>query len=167
MLRLFILATAIGFVLAGPLQAGIQVRFIEGAPKDQFVFKNLGSCDLEASILSLDLAGSSGRLIFDVSGTGAGVEVFQPFELIDGADALRELPSVVDGQTSVELQIVSLKVGDIIAFTIDVDDTIGQREITVSGTEIVGAQVFYEKDGQSSAAVFSSEAQTMVTIPDC
>lgn len=167
MLRPYMIASAIGLFCAGPLHAGLQARFIEGAPKDRFIIENVGACDVEASTLSIDLAPSSGRLIFDVSEAGAGVEVFQPLEFTDGLDALLVLPNVDDGQTAVELEIASLKAGDSLAFTIDVDDTIGQREITVTGSEIAGATLTYAKDGQSSSAVFSSDARTSLTIPEC
>lgn len=167
MFRPYLLATAISFLSAGPLHAGLEVRFVEGAPKDQFIINNVGRCDLSSSTLRVDLSQSSGRLIFDVSEAGAGVEVFQPLELIDGAEALLDAPSVVDGQDFIDLQIASLKAGSNITFTIDVDDTIGQREITVSGSEIAGATVSYAKEGESSTAVFSADAQTLLAIPDC
>ena len=167
MLHPYVFATAIGFVMAGPLQAGVQVRFIEGAPKDRFVLQNVGSCDMQALTLGIDLSPSAGRLVFDVTEAGAGVEVFQPLELVEGADALRQLPSVVDGQESIEFEIVSLAAGDRIAFTIDVDDTIGQREITVSGAEIEGATVSYQSGTESGTAVFSSDAMANVTLADC
>lgn len=167
MVRSYLLATAIGFLSTGPLHAGLEVRFVEGAPKDQFIVNNVGHCDLSASTLSLDLSPSSGRLIFDVSEAGAGVEVFQPLEFTNGAEALLDVPSVVDGQDFIEIQIASLKAGSNIAFTIDVDDTIGQREITVSGAEIAGATVTFAKEGKSSTAVFSADAQTSLAIPNC
>lgn len=167
MLRSYLLATAIGFLSTGPLYAGLEVRFVEGAPKDQFIISNVGRCELSSSTLSVDLSPSSGRLIFDVSEAGAGVEVFQPLEFINGADALLDVPSVVDGQDFIELQIASLKAGASIAFTIDVDDTVGQREITVSGSEIAGAKVAYANEGESSTAVFSADAQTLLAVPDC
>mgnify|MGYP000660470572 CR=1 FL=1 len=167
MLRSYFLATAIGFLSTGPLLAGLEVRFVDGVPKDQFTVNNMGRCDLESATLRVDLSQSSGRLIFDVSEAGAGVEVFQPLEFIDGAEALRNVPSVVDGQDFIELQIASLKAGTSIAFTIDVDDTIGQREITVSGSEIAGATVSYAKKGEITTAVFSAYAQTLLAVPDC
>ncbi|MBO9433176.1 aggregation factor core [Ruegeria sp. R13_0] len=167
MLRLYVLAIAIGLWSTRALHAGLEVRFLEGAPKDQFTVINVGHCDLESSTLRVDLSPSSGRLIFDVSEAGAGVEVFQPLEFTEGADALLDVPLVVDGQDFIELQIASFKVGSNIAFTIDVDDTIGQREITVSGSEIAGATVSYAKEGETSTAVFSADAQTLLKIPDC
>ena len=167
MLRPCLLATAVSLFSFGPLQAGVLVRFVEGAPKDRFILQNVGSCDLETATISIDLSTSAGQLIFDVTEAGAGVEVFQPLELAEGADALLERPTVTDGQDFVELKIDALGAGDIIAFTIDVDDTIGQREITVSGSEIDGALVSYVSRGENSTAVFSSEAQANLAVANC
>ncbi|WP_170387590.1 aggregation factor core [Ruegeria atlantica] len=162
-----ILTATLGLIAATSLQAGVQIRFIEGAPKGRFVLTNVGACEVEASTLKIDLSQSAGRLIFDVTEKGAGVEVFQPLEFVEGADALRQLPSVVDGQETIELEIASLAAGDKLAFTIDVDDTVGQREITVTGSEIEGATVSYTDADKTSTATFSSEARVNVTTKDC
>ncbi|CAD0184645.1 hypothetical protein RUESEDTHA_01527 [Ruegeria sp. THAF57] len=167
MLPKSILTATFGLLVASSLQAGVQIRFIEGAPKDRFVLTNVGTCQVEASNVKIDLSQSAGRLIFDVTEKGAGVEVFQPLEFVEGADALRQLPSVVDGQNTIELEIASLAAGDTLAFTIDVDDTIGQREITVTGSEIEGATVSYTDADKTSTATFSSEALVNVTTKDC
>ncbi len=167
MLPKSILAATFGLLVASSLQAGVQIRFIEGAPKDRFVLTNVGTCQVEASNVKIDLSQSAGRLIFDVTEKGAGVEVFQPLEFVEGADALRQLPSVVDGQNTIELEIASLAAGDTLAFTIDVDDTIGQREITVTGSEIEGATLSYTDADKTSTATFSSEALVNVTTKDC
>ena len=167
MLSKSILTATLGLFAATSLQAGVQIRFIEGAPKDRFVLTNVGACEVDASTLKIDLSQSAGRLIFDVTEKGAGVEVFQPLEFVEGADALRQLPSVVDGQNTIEFEIASLAVGDKLAFTIDVDDTIGQREITVTGSEIEGATVSYSDADKTSTATFSSEALVNVTTKDC
>ncbi len=167
MLPKSILAATLGLFTATSLQAGVQIRFIEGAPKDRFVLTNVGTCEVEASTLKIDLSRSAGRLVFDVTEKGAGVEVFQPLEFVEGTDALRRVPSVVDGQDTIELEIASLAAGDRLAFTIDVDDTIGQREITVTGSEIEGATVSYSDAEETSTATFSSEALVNVTTKDC
>ncbi len=167
MLPTSILAATLGLFVATSLQAGVQIRFIEGAPKDRFVLTNVGSCELETSTVKIDLSQSAGRLIFDVTEKGAGVEVFQPLEFVEGADALRQIPAVVDGQNTIELEIVSLAAGDKLAFTIDVDDTIGQREITVTESEIEGATVSYTDADETSTATFSSEALVNVTTKGC
>ncbi|WP_319545977.1 aggregation factor core [Ruegeria conchae] len=167
MLPTSILAATFGLLVASSLQAGVQIRFIEGAPKDRFVLTNVGTCQVEASNVKIDLSQSAGRLIFDVTEKGAGVEVFQPLEFVEGADALRQLPSVMDGQNTIELEIASLAAGDTLAFTIDVDDTTGQREITVTGSEIEGATVSYSDADETRTATFSSDALVHVTTKDC
>ncbi len=167
MLPKSILAATLGLFAATSLQAGVQIRFIEGAPKDRFVLTNVGACAVEASTVKIDLSQSAGRLIFDVTEKGAGVEVFQPLEFVEGADALRQIPAVVDGQDAIELEIASLADGDKLSFTIDVDDTIGQREITVTGSEIEGATVSFTDEGETSTAAFSSEALVNLATKDC
>ncbi|WP_170361956.1 aggregation factor core [Ruegeria arenilitoris] len=167
MLSKSILTATLGLFAATSLQAGVQIRFMEGAPKDRFVLTNVGTCEVEASTLKIDLSQSAGRLIFDVTENGAGVEVFQPLEIVEGVDALRQLPLVVDGQNTIELEIASLAVGDNLAFTIDVDDTIGQREITVNGSEIEGATVSYADAVETKTATFSSDAVVNVATKDC
>jgi hypothetical protein len=143
--------------------ADILVRFIEGAPTDRFEITNAGACALAGIDVVIDLAGSAGRLIFDVTGTGAGVQVYQPFVVTAGADALATLPQVADGDRGVTLAIRALPAGGQIAFTIDVDDTRGQREITVSNSEIEGAGV---RVGDASG-VFTRQATARVPMPPC
>ena len=167
MFRVFTLLTATSLLASGPLLAGVEVRFIEGAPKDRFIVKNVGACDLEGAIVNIDLSPSAGQLVFDVAEAGVGVDVFQPLELVDGADALVQPPLVTDGQTFVTLEVATLASGSNISFTIDVDDTIGQREITVSGSEIEGTTVSYVSGAQTSTAVFSTDALANLPIADC
>ena len=147
--------------------ADLQVRFIEGAPKDKFLIQNTGRCAIADSSVLLDLSTTTGKLIFDVTSQGGGVEVFQPFELVEGGDALATLPNVVDGQSEIQLEIANLKPRGTIVFTIDVDDTIGQREITVSGAEIQGATVTYAKSEQKQTAVFTADAVALLVVSDC
>jgi hypothetical protein len=94
-----------------------------------------------SAALSIALKPSAAGLIFDVTDQGAGVDVFQPFELVAGADALASHSQVKDGDREVTLSIRRLGAGDTIGFTIDVVDTLGPRGITVSGSEIQGALV--------------------------
>lgn len=156
-----------GAISASPAFADIQVDFIEGAPKDRFVISNNGKCDLGASKITIDLAGSAGRLIFDVTDQGEGVEVFQPFELVSGSDALAGLPTVRDGDKAVVLNLKKLAAGNQISFTIDVDDTNGAREITVSNAEIEGASVSHEYGGNSYSGVFSNKSKAILQTAKC
>ncbi|NEQ55361.1 MAG: hypothetical protein F6K11_35460, partial [Leptolyngbya sp. SIO3F4] len=107
--------------------AVVNVEFIESAPKDRFVITNMGSCTLTGLTLELDLSQSAGKLIFDTTATGAGVEVFQPFE-VEAGDIV-PLGGVNDGDSKLALQIVSLAPGNRASFTIDVDDTLPRSEL--------------------------------------
>lgn len=147
--------------------ADVQVRFIEGAPKDQFVITNESRCAVTTSELIVDLSGSAAGLIFDVAGDGAGVEVFQPFALLAGAGALNDVPKVGDGDTRVSLSIRSLAPRAQIAFTIDVDDTLGQRGITISDAEISGATVRLVSAGVTRSGTFSPAGVAVVQTPAC
>ena len=161
-----ILTLAMGLA-TGPALAAIGVRFIEGAPKDRFEITNQTACAVMAAEIVIDLSASAAGLVFDVTGTGAGVEVFQPFELVAGAEALAAQPKVVDGDRQIVLSIRRLAPGKRVAFTIDVDDTIGPRGITVAGSEIEGAAVRMTTAGTTSAGRFSSLAEAVVQTPAC
>ena len=115
----------------------------------------------------MDLSTSQGALIFDVTNQGAGVEVFQPFEVVAGQDAFSAMPTIVDGQNLVELPISNLRPGANIAFTIDVDDTLGGREITVTGSEISGATVTHMEATKNTTALFDKDAQAHVVGVSC
>ncbi|WP_420332888.1 aggregation factor core [Roseibium sp.] len=154
-------------ILATSANADISVRFDEGAPKDRFTFENVGSCPIGASELVLDISGSKAGLIFDTTGAGAGVEVFQPLEIVSGAQSLAAITKVKDGDNAVTLSIAELQPGAKIAFTIDVDDTAGGREITVSGSEIEGASVTFSNNGKSVTAALSSGATALVKTGAC
>ena len=148
-------------------QADLHVRFIEGAPTDRFEITNQSACAISGSTIMLDLAPSQGALIFDVTAAGAGVEVFQPFEIIAGREALTTLPTIQDGQNAVDLPISTLGSGESIAFTIDVDDTLGAREITVTDAEISGATVKLVGTGSPQMARFDADAKAQVTGLTC
>jgi len=154
-------------LFATTAQADMRVTFDEGAPKDRFTIENTGVCAIEAAEILLDLSPSRGKLIFDVTGAGAGVEMFQPFDIVTGAGALTEMPLVLDGQSKIQFNISSLRPGDTISFTIDVDDTLGAREITVSGAEIAGAMAIYTKGADIQSATFSEQAVAEVAFSAC
>ncbi len=147
--------------------ADLSVRFIEGAPKDTFKFENTGSCSISNAEILLNLSTSTAGLVFDVTSQGAGVEVFQPFEIVEGTAALNKIPMVSDGQSKILLNVATLAAGDSISFTIDVDDTKGQREITVSGSEIAGATVDFTNATQSASAAFSPSATADLAVVGC
>lgn len=153
--------------LTSPALADLTVAFDEGAPKDRFTFSNNGDCNIEAAKLTLDLSGSKSGLIFDVTSKGAGVEVFQPLELVSGQDSLNLVPSVKDGDAIIRFDIKNLRAGENISFTIDVDDTMGGREITVSGSEIAGAKVSLQSNGETVTSSFDETAKTALKLSGC
>jgi len=158
---------AIFLCTATSLQADVAVRFDEGAPKDRFTFTAAQSCLTEPVAVTIDLSGSDAGLIFDVSAQGQGVEVFQPFELVAGKDLVTGASAVVDGDTALTLQLAALPAGQSVAFTIDLDDTIGAREITVSNQEIMGATVTARVGDNVTTGVFGADAQAVIPLAGC
>lgn len=156
-----VLSTLMG---ALPALANVEVTFREGAPKDRFVIANTGNCATGPVDITIDLSGSDAGLIFDVTNSGQGVEVFQPFVLVSGKSFVSGAPVVKDGDNKVTLKLSDLVKGKPVAFTVDVDDTAGGREITVSGSEIAGASISVSG---GAAAVFGSNAVAKAKAPDC
>jgi hypothetical protein len=153
-------------LLAGQLaHANVEVTFVESAPKDRFILHNTSQCALN------DLSNSVGRLIFDTTATGAGVEVFQPFEVKKGNLKLISASEVKDGDSTLSLSIENIAANDSVSFTIDVDDTLTQSElgnIRVSGSEISNALIKITTKGQqTSAAMFDNKGKALVSLPSC
>ena len=163
------LKSLIPFALLGAMsaQADVAVSFSEGAPKDRFTLTNTGDCALPQGRVIVDLGTAPAGLIFDVTAAGAGVEVFQPFDVVAGGDALSSLPRVADGDSAVTLDIKGLAKGKSIAFTIDVDDTAGGREITVNGSEIAGATIKATFNGVNTMATFDKSAKARASTAAC
>lgn len=159
--------TLSALALALPAHADLTLRFDEGAPKDRFTLTNTGACDPGPMSVTIDLSGSASGLIFDTDQRGAGVQVFQPFVLIAGADRVTTLPKVSDGDTSVTLDLDGLAQAQSVAFTIDVDDTVGTREITVSGSEIAGALLRITAAGTTREAAFGTDARATLPTAAC
>ena len=162
-----IAAIAVACMFGLPALADVNVKFIEGAPKDKFILTNVGICELTGLEVTVDLTGSTSGLIFDVTDSGPGVEVFQPFQVVSGQDLLAGTPNVADGDKSVTLLLKTFGQGQSVAFTIDVDDTSGTREITVSKGEIRGATVTIATSTEKFSGSFDGLSKTSVSIPDC
>jgi hypothetical protein len=164
-LKIKLIAAALLFATSA--QADLRVEFSEGAPTDKFTITTTDSCISGPVVVEFDLSGSSGKLIFDITAKGAGVEVFQPLIFVSGKADVTSTSAVTDGDRVLSLNISSLTPESPIAFTTDVDDTIGQREITVSGSEIAGATVKLTTPQQSFSAKFQKDAAAIVDVPDC
>lgn len=156
-------AAVLTLALASAAHAGFQAQFIEGAPKDRFLVTYSGDCASQPMALTIDLGPSAGALIFDTQQAGAGVEVFQPLDIVAGSEFLTTLPLVADGANKVQLDLSALKGGDAIAFTIDVDDTVSSRQITVDGSEITGARLI--ASGQSAS--FDERGTADLALASC
>lgn len=147
--------------------ADMVVSFDEGAPKDRFTFTNTGACAIQNAMITLDLSSSKSGLIFDVTGSGAGVNVFQPLEIVSGADALQRIPEIKDGDNQIVFDIRMLRAGQNISFTIDVDDTMGGSETIVVNAEIEGAKVVFSQNNASVSGFFDSNAGMTLPLPVC
>lgn len=138
--------------------ADVEVRFVESAPKDRFEVLNKGVCELNNLIIEIDLSSTNGHLIFDTTASGAGVEVFQPFERGKGDVFLISADSVRDGDKSLTVEIVKISVNQSVSFTIDVDDTLENGElgqIRVTGSEMQGGVVtLIDADTNNEKVVF-------------
>lgn len=150
-------------MLSTSAKAGIMVRFEESAPKDRFTITNAGTCALPLTSLTIDLTGSAAGLIFDVTGSGAGVNVFQPFQLVTGEEHVLALPEVKDGDRAISLKLMGLGPNQRVVFTIDVDDTAGMTESMISGSEISGATVMAE----ATSGTFGANNTAIVKLPAC
>ncbi len=163
-----LLLSLVPLLFATTASADITATFIEGAPKDRFVLSSdSGVCDDTPISVTVDLTGSAGALIFDTTGAGAGVEVFQPFELVAGGERVTGTSSVSDGDTRLTLSLNGLPEGVDVAFTIDVDDTIGAREITVTDAEIEGAVLRVRSGDRVEEALFQGNAVARIDWSDC
>lgn len=162
------LRSAIALIcLTTAAQADIVASFVEGAPKDRFTVANAGACALGPMALRIDLSGSAAGLIFDTTARGAGVEVFQPFDVVSGAAQVLSAAPVRDGDTTIDLRLSDLSPAAPVALTIDVDDTLGGREITVSGSEIKGATLSVTLNGKTLQAPFGEDGIARLSTPAC
>lgn len=164
--------TASVFLLAGQLAyANVEVTFVESAPKDRFVLTNTSQCALKDLTVNLDLSSSVGKLIFDTTATGAGVEVFQPFEVKRGNVKLVSSSKVKDGDSRLSLSIENIAANDAVSFTIDVDDTLTQSElgnIRISDSEMANASIDVSIQGQhASTGIFNNKGTALVPLSSC
>lgn len=161
-----------GWILAMVLtatsaQADIQVTFRDGAPKDTFTITKLSDCGLGPLRVTIDLSTAPTGLIFDVTDTGDGVEVFQPFELVAGADLVTGASAVRDGDQVLMLELSDMAMGDEVRFTIDLDDTGGGREITVNGSEMAGAMIKVDGETARADGVFDDTGTARAAVTGC
>ncbi len=154
-----------------PLIASMDIAFVESAPKDWFSLTNSGECVLENISMTLDLSGTAGKLIFDTTSAGEGVEVFQPFETREGNVQLTSANTVLDGENRLSVFVDTLAPGQSVSFTIDVDDTLPKSElgnIRVSDSEMAGGMVSLTVGDQPGVEdIFNHQALISLPSPAC
>lgn len=142
------------------LSASLTVNFQDGAPKDRFTLIYDAACASDRVDLVIDLGTAPVGLIFDTTGAGAGVQVFQPLEWVIGS---ARISSVRDGDTTVNITLDPMSPGDTLAFTVDIDDTTSSSQTIVNGSEMVGATL---RVGDQSA-LFDNKGTARVDLPPC
>lgn len=141
-------------LIAAPSFADARVQLAEGDPNERFIISKGRSTDIGPSELVIGFAASSAGPIFDVTGSGAGGEVVQPFTftVTEGATLVDSSPILAGDTRSATLLIEIRGTAQKIAFTIDVDDTNDSREITVSDGESVGLTIPFSAQGKQISA---------------
>lgn len=159
-------AAGLPALAAAPALAEIEVAFTEGSPTDVFSIRHDGDCALGPFTLEIDLSASAGGLYFDTTAGGAGLQTYQPFELIAGAERVTAISPVGDGDARVRLSFSRFEPGERVAFTIDVDDrmTAGPLGQTlIDGSEIAGGRVSIG----AAQGLFDAGAIARLPTPDC
>jgi hypothetical protein len=151
----------------------IHAEFIEGAPTDRLVLAHKSPAGWQIRDVAWDLSPSKGKVFFDVTDQGAGVEVFQPLRIVSkGASAatLADSPAIRDGDEQLTMRFKQFTPEQTFAITMDVDDRLGGREITVNSSEMSGATLDVTFRGpadasQSLTATFDSNAKAIQCGP--
>lgn len=164
----------LGTVPAVACEPVASVQFSEAAPKDIFTIKNK-STEWTLTQLTLDLASSRGKMLFDTAMGGDGLNVAQPFERRAGSAVLSAEPIIIDGDTALDLRFNTFGPGGDFQFTIDVDDTLpaGARGPTMIGAnELEGAMVRVTLLGTNGVITngigrFGPTNEAMVELPVC
>ena len=133
----------------------VEVVFFE-ADGDIFEITNKSRGPMSLGSLTIRLAGSRGRLIFDTKFGGPGASMAQPFEPLSGEVGLKAATPVGDGSEMMRLKFSGFAPGRRFEFVIDIDDRMESSEsgrAVVSGGEIEGAgaeAVLIRPDGATS-----------------
>lgn len=171
MFKKYIYMAALLFGFQSSLFANVQIDFIESAPKDSFIVKNTSACVLNNFVVDIDLNDTAGKLIFDTTATGAGVEVFQPFEVVEGSINLVSSNSVKDGDKKLSIAVASLAPNKTVRFTIDVDDTLSNSalgNIRVANSEMENGTVNIKlADAAMYSGKFNKKSQAIIDFSAC
>ncbi len=135
---------------AGPCGPQLVVAFVEDS-SDFFELRNASEPGWSVLRVEIDLRESAGRLIFDVTDSGAGVSGWQPYAPAGGTAVSVAHTAVTDGDGLLNIGFARFEPEERFLFTIDLDDTLpGGTQTWVDGAEIAGGRVH---------AVFSREGE--------
>lgn len=126
---------------AEPCGPRLVVDFVE-ASADYFELRNASEPGWTVLRVEIDLRRSAGRLIFDVTGSGAGVSAYQPYAQAGGTAVAIARTEVTDGDSLLNIGFARFAPDERFLFTIDLDDTLpGGTQTWVDGAEIAGGRV--------------------------
>lgn len=158
-------------LVAAPALADIRVSYVDSAP-DRITIENRSGCALGPFELVIDLGRSAAGLIFDTSGAGAGFAAYAPLEIVSGAEQVRNISAVTDGDSRLLLELEFLDSSTSLALAVDVDDTspasAGGQTI-VTGAEIAGAvaEARLTAGSPSYPGVFGPDGVAIVPLEAC
>lgn len=151
--------------------ADLTVSFEEAAPTDFFIVENESDCELRDFVLRIDLNGTAGGLLFDVTAGGAGLSVYQPFQIAEGRESIRSFGEVSDGDRVATIEFARLEGRDRVVFTGDVDDTLANGpmgQTMIDGSEIAGAGISINLPGDPPVtAVFGPNGRAAAKLKGC
>lgn len=130
----------------------LRVVWEDSAPTDFLRFENQSVGDWRLIAVSIDLAPSAGRLIFDTARGGAGIGSAEPMRHASGAGLAAPL-QLRDGDRSVSIAFTGVGPGARSAFSLDLDDTLasGSSPTRVAFSEIAGARLVADFIGPRGA----------------
>jgi len=165
------LSTALMLLAPSTALADLVASFTEASPVDLIVVENRSACDLYDFGLQIDLRGSAGGLVFDITEGGAGASIYQPFEILEGREAVRSFAPVRDGDRVASILFGTLEANRRVIFTVDIDDTAADSswgQTVIDGPEIAGATLILTMTGEApKTAVFQPDGKAAARLPDC
>ena len=149
--------TASAPVRAEPCGPHVIVVFYESSP-DFIDIQNRSSEGWSLVALTIDLAGSLGRLIFDTDASGDGVSMYQPFAGAGGKVRLDQLSGPRDGGEKVTLEFSGFDSGRNFSFSIDLDDRLNASmsgQTYIDDGELAGARITVRLRAPTGALVIN------------
>jgi len=105
-----------------------------------------------------------------VTGAGAGVEVFQPLDVVDQNPLVLAISEISDGDQTLDIGLDEMTPGAKIRVTFDMDDTLTNSslgQIRVSRSEIEGASAMTNLAIDTPSAQFDAEGVVVIPQPAC